>query len=91
MSVGLKVPSLELCIKLCLLIILVSGILTRSKKILLIGLSFLLFCCLYALTRFIFKKFKPEFGSHEVVEESEDTQETGQVSPCPQESMKPSN
>ena len=91
MSVGLVVPTLELCIKLSLLVILVSGILTRSRKILLIGLSILLFCCLYALTRFIYKKFKPEFGTSEVVEESEETKETGQVSQCLQEAMKPSN
>ena len=88
MSVSWKVPSLELCIKTCLLIIFLCGLLTRSKKILLLSAAFLLFCCLFALSRFLYKKLKPGFGSHEVVEETEDTQETSQVSPC-HESLTP--
>ena len=79
MSVSWKVPSLELCIEFSLFIILVSGLIARSEKILLIASSFLLFCCLCALARFIFEKFKPEFGSPEVVKESEDAAEKGQV------------
>ena len=55
MSVGLVVPTLKLCIKLSLTL-LVTGILTRSWKLLLIGSSIFLFCCLFTLTKFIYKK-----------------------------------
>ena len=79
MSVSWTVPSLERCIEFSLLIILVSGLIARSEKILLLASSFLLLCCLYALAKFIFNKFKPEFGSPEVVKESEDAAEKGQV------------
>ena len=78
MSVGLVLPTLEQCIKLCLLIIIVSGIITRSWELLLIVLSFPLICGLYALIKFLYKTFKPEFGTSESVEESDDHQEDGQ-------------
>ena len=88
MSVGLQIPSLEQCIKLFLFIIVIGAIITRSKKILLLSVAFILFCCLCALAHSLYKKFGPRFGPHEVAANSEGTQETSQISPCP-ESLTP--
>ena len=75
MPVGLVVPTLRLSIQISLYIILVTCILTRSWKLLLIGSSLLLVCCLFALAKFIYKKINaptPEASEEEDEEDSEE-------------------
>ena len=81
MPVGLVVPTLQLCIKIALGIIIVTCILTRSWKLLLIGSSLFLLCCLFALAKFIYKKINtpaPE-TSEEEEDSDEDSEEEEQV------------
>ena len=56
MPVGLVVPTLQLSIKIALAIIIVTSILTRSVKLLLIGSSIFLLCCIFALAKYVYKR-----------------------------------
>ena len=79
MPVGLVVPTLQLCIKISLYIILVTCILTRSWKLLLIGSSLFLLCCLFALAKFIYKKVNAPAPEPSEGEDEEDSEEEEQV------------
>ena len=84
MPVGLVVPTLQLSIKVALAIIIVTSIVTRSVKLLLIGSSLFLLCCLFALAQYLYKhKVTAPAPVTSAEQDEEVSEEEEQVQGCP--------